>query len=241
MIPARYGSSRFPGKPLVSILGKPLVVRVWERASETRGIEGVVVATDDERIAACVREAGGTAVMTPSDLPSGTDRVMEASRDLDWDVVVNLQGDEPLIEPSLVEELIDSFRRGRHEIATVAARNSSREDFEDPNVVKVVVDGEGNALYFSRAPIPYHRDAEFRGFLRHVGIYAFRKSCFDRIRSLPLGRLERAESLEQLRWLEGGMKIRVIESGYDPVGVDVPGDVEKVERILREKGGEGEA
>ncbi len=238
VIPARYGSTRFPGKPLVNILGKPLILHVWEKALEVSSADSVVVATDDVRIADVVESAGGVAVMTPSELPSGTDRVFHVAREMEWDVVVNLQGDEPLISPEMVDELIWSFSEHEsQDVATVASRSASRDDFANPNVVKVVVDSEGFALYFSRSPIPYHRELEFEGFLRHVGIYAFRRDSIERLRTLPRGKLERVESLEQLRWMEAGFRVKVIFSDYEPVGVDVPEDVEKVEKIMIERGG----
>lgn len=231
VIPAREQSERLPGKPLADILGKPMVVRVMERASLARGIARVVVATDSPRIAAAVRERGGEAVMTPSDCPSGTDRCAVAARSLDAEVVVNVQGDEPLLEPEAVESLVLAFDDPSVEMATLA-RPLAPGEAENPNVVKVVRDLRGDALYFSRAPIPFAR-GEGAAPLAHVGLYGFRREFLQRFASLPPTPLERTERLEQLRALEHGHRIRVLETAYLSLGVDTQEDLDRVRALLR--------
>ena len=235
IIPARYASTRFPGKPLVDIGGKPMVVRVCERAAQS-GAAAVHVATDDERIAAAVRAHGHKVVMTRADHPSGTDRIAEAVQVLrlgDQDIVVNVQGDEPLISPQLIsqvaallEKLKDaSVSTACHEIHDAAA-------LANPNVVKVVLDAQGYALYFSRAQIPYPREPGARWY-RHAGIYGYRVGFLQRYSALPPCPLEKTEALEQLRVLWHGQRIAVAVSEVEiPPGVDTPQDLEAVRRML---------
>ena len=240
VIPARYASTRFPGKPLVALAGKPMIERVWERVRQAASLSGIVVATDDERIRSAVQAFGGEAVLTRSDHRSGTERVAEvAATRKDVEIFVDVQGDEPLIVPAAIDEAVEALRADTEaKVATLAVPISSPADIMDPNVVKAVLDFDGNALYFSRAPIPWVRD---RGgpvharHLKHLGLYAFRREALLDFPTFPQGELERIEQLEQLRWLENGYRIRVVETEHDSIGVDVPEDIPRVEQILREK------
>jgi 3-deoxy-manno-octulosonate cytidylyltransferase (CMP-KDO synthetase) len=232
IIPARYGATRFPGKPLALLAGKPLVCHVAERARRARGVSRVAVATDDERIAAAARSCGAEAVMT-GPAASGTDRVAEAARGMGAaDVVVNLQGDEPLVEPEAIEALLAAMEDGSVAMATLS-RPLEAGELSRPHVVKVVTRANGDALYFSRAAIPHRREGgESRLARAHVGIYAFRAAFLQEFARLPPGRLEREESLEQLRALEHGHGIRVVETGYRGFGVDTPEDLERARALL---------
>jgi 3-deoxy-manno-octulosonate cytidylyltransferase (CMP-KDO synthetase) len=241
VIPARYAATRLPGKPLVDIAGKPMIQRVWERVRLAKKISRVVVATDDERIVRAIESAGGEAVMTRSDHRSGTERVAEVAAGpagREADILVNVQGDEPLIEPAAVDAGVDALLEDESaRIGTIAVPIENPADVMDPNIVKVVLDFDGNALYFSRAPIPWVRDAASpvrARFLKHLGLYVFRHDTLLEFDTLPPGELERLEQLEQLRWLENGYKIRVAETTFDSVSVDVPEDVARVEKLLRE-------
>lgn len=231
VIPAREQSERLPGKPLADIAGRPMIVHVLERASRARGVERVVVATDSERIAQVVVDAGGQAVLTSPDCPSGTDRCAVAARELGTpEVVVNVQGDEPLLDPGAIEGLLGAFDDPAVEMATLA-RPLAKEERDNPNVVKVVRDLRGDALYFSRAPIPHPR-GEGAQALAHVGIYGFRGAFLQRFASLPPTPLEQTEKLEQLRALEHGHRIRVLVTEYRSIGVDTPEDLQRVRRLL---------
>jgi 3-deoxy-manno-octulosonate cytidylyltransferase (CMP-KDO synthetase) len=233
LIPARYASTRFPGKPLVDLGGKPMVVRVCERAARS-GAASVHVATDDERIASAVRAHGHEIVMTRADHPSGTDRLAEAARKLrlrDSEVVVNVQGDEPLIPPALIRS-VGTLLAKRRDASMSSACHALHGDAENPNVVKVVLDAEGYALYFSRSRIPYPREGEPVCY-RHAGIYGYRVSFLRKYAKLKPAPLEKAESLEQLRALWHGYRIAVAVSKTDiPPGVDTPEDLEAVRKIL---------
>jgi 3-deoxy-manno-octulosonate cytidylyltransferase (CMP-KDO synthetase) len=247
VVPARYAASRLPGKPLREIAGKPLVVHTWERAMGS-GAREVLVAADDERIVAAVEAAGGRAVMTSEDHPSGTDRLAEVARTLGWPsdaIVVNLQADEPLVAPSLLRELAEVLHeRSRAGMATMATPIGSAQELFDPNVVKVVLDDQGFALYFSRAPIPWVRDVfavqspstelpPSVQFLRHIGMYAYRVGTLQALAGCPPTPLERAERLEQLRASTLGIPIHVSIHPEAPVrGVDTPDDLERVRRHL---------
>lgn len=234
VIPARYASTRLPGKPLAEIAGKPLIQHVYERATQARGIAAVVVATDDERIRDAVTAFGGTAMMTAVTHRTGTDRVAEVASAYDADVVVNVQGDEPLIPPTVIEQVAAALHDGEEaSMASVMTRVRSLEERESPNVVKVVTDQHGYALYFSRYPIPYVRDAgtEYMPF-KHLGIYAYRNDFLHRFTQLDSTPLENLEKLEQLRALENGYRIRMIETDYDPVSVDTPEDLEQVRKRI---------
>ena len=235
VIPSRFGAERFPGKPLHPIAGLPMIVRVLRRAQQAAGVDLVLVATDDERIAAIVEAAGGRAAMTDPALPSGTDRVWAAVRDLPVDIVLNVQGDEPMMDARNIER-VAAFLAARPEfpLATVALPLPPGSDAADPNVVKVVRGNDGRALYFSRSPIPFRRRPE-PGLptLKHLGLYGYRKEALRRWTELPPHPLERAESLEQLRALAAGMAMAVLDAAGDSIGVDTPEDARRVEEILR--------
>ncbi|HZP32743.1 MAG TPA: 3-deoxy-manno-octulosonate cytidylyltransferase [Candidatus Acidoferrales bacterium] len=237
VIPARYSSTRFPGKPLTSIAGKPMIERVWERARSASLVSKVVVATDDERIANAVKSFGAEAVMTRADHRSGTERVAEvAIAHPEAEIVINVQGDMPLIEPAAIDAAIEAVSADEEvRVGTLAVPITSPTDIMDPNVVKTVLDFDGNALYFSRAPIPWVRDRQdsvHANFLKHLGLYVFRREALLEFATFPQGDLERIEQLEQLRWLENGYRIRVAETEYKTVEVDTPEDVKRVEQLL---------
>ena len=251
IIPSRFGSSRFPGKPLAMLAGKPLVAWVVEAVKKAKSLDEVFVATDDERIVKAVEEYGGTAVMTPSELPSGTDRIACAARNRfggdfgDDDILVNIQGDEPLIDPKLIDELVAKLENGKgFEMATAVTPIRSAADFAAKTVVKVVLDRDDGAMYFSRAPIPCDRDnvpdfslststSSLHLYVRHLGIYAYRGEFLKRYIVEPPCPLEKTEKLEQLRALWMGAKIAVVRTDDEGVGVDTPEDAVRVEKILR--------
>ena len=237
VIPARYGSSRLPGKPLVSLGGKPMIQRVYERAKLAQRADRVIVATDDERIVKAVQAFGGEARMTRPDHRTGTERVAEVAAHEGGDVFVNVQGDEPLLDPAAVDTAVGALlEEPQAGISTVATPIKLPADIMDPNVCKVVLDFDENALYFSRAPIPWVRDTAGHvqaRHLKHLGLYVFRRDALLEYPTLPQGELERVEQLEQLRWLENGWKIRVAEVEHDAVSVDVPEDVARVEKLLQ--------
>ena len=240
VIPARYASTRFPGKPLAPLGDHTLLEEVWRRTARAKLLERVIVATDDRRIADAAEAFGATVALTSEEHHSGMDRVAEAvtMSGESWDVVVNIQGDEPLITPTSLDRLVEAFADPAIEMATLAEPLVSREEFADPNVVKVVSAHDGRALYFSRSPIPYLRDAEgapdhsLKSCLKHQGIYAYRpETLFTLTRTAP-SPLERAEGLEQLRALENGHSIVVIESDFRSIGVDTPADLQRVAELL---------
>ncbi|MBR1519579.1 MAG: 3-deoxy-manno-octulosonate cytidylyltransferase [Prevotella sp.] len=239
IIPARYGSSRFPGKPLAVLGGMTVIERVCRQAEKC--VDDVVVATDDERIYDHVRAFGGRVVMTSKEHRSGTDRINEALQKIggEWDVVVNVQGDEPFIAPSQIEAVMDCFRDESVDIATLGKPFASMEEVENPNSPKIARSELGFALYFSRSVIPFVRGKErqewignFR-FLKHIGLYAYRPEVLKRISSLPQSPLERAESLEQLRWLEAGYRIQVALTDIETVGIDTPDDLRRAEELIK--------
>lgn len=243
IIPARYASSRFPGKPLAPLGGKPVVQWVYERASVA--IDEVFVATDDRRIFEAVAAFGGRAVMTSGSHRSGTDRVREAAARLGvrCDVVVNIQGDEPFVAPEQIRAVCGCFSDARAQIATLGKPfGGDAEAIRNPNSPKIVVDNDGFALYFSRSVIPFVRGVEPAGwpaafpFLRHVGLYAYRREVLDEVAELPPSALELAESLEQLRWLQNGYRIKVGLTDVETVGIDTPEDLERAEAALRAGG-----
>jgi len=245
VIPARYSSTRLPGKPLVSLAGKPMVQRVWERARAASLVSRTIIATDDERILQAVASFGGEAVMTRAEHRSGTERVAEVAATIaadDDEIFVNVQGDEPLIEPQVIDKVIEAVDAEEEvSVATLMVPIAKPSDIMDPNIVKVVLDFNDDALYFSRAPIPWVRD---RGspvhaqHWKHLGLYAFRRAALLDFPTLPQGVLERVEQLEQLRWIENLYKIRVVETKHDSISVDVPEDVARVEELLKEMPGE---
>lgn len=243
IIPSRFGSSRFPGKPLAILAGKPLVAWVVEAVKKANGLDEVLVATDDQRIVEAVEASGGIAVMTPSELPSGTDRIACAATNFlgrefdDDDILVNIQGDEPLIDPKLIEDLAAKLKDSRKfDMATAVTPIKSIADYNAKTVVKVVLDRDDGAMYFSRAPIPCDRDHEIdlsSGlYVRHLGIYAYRGGFLKRYIAEPPCALEQTEKLEQLRALWMGAKIAVVRTDDEGVGVDTPEDAERVAKIL---------
>jgi 3-deoxy-manno-octulosonate cytidylyltransferase (CMP-KDO synthetase) len=241
IIPSRFGSSRFPGKPLKLLAGKPLVAWVVEAAKKAETLDEVLVATDDGRIVEAVEKFGGRAVMTPSELPSGTDRIACAAGDFDDDdILVNIQGDEPLIDPGLVDRLVEKLKNdSRWSMATAVTPIGGEGDFSSRNVVKVVLDRDDGALYFSRAPIPCNRDGgeDFASglYVRHLGIYAYRGAFLRRYVKEPPCELEKTEKLEQLRALWMGAKIAVVRTDDEGIGVDTPEDAKRVEGLLVER------
>ncbi|MEO0181676.1 MAG: 3-deoxy-manno-octulosonate cytidylyltransferase [candidate division WOR-3 bacterium] len=235
VIPARFGSRRFPGKPLVKILDKPMIQWVWEAVSKSTSITSAVIATDDERIARTAVEFGARVVMTSPDHPSGSDRVAEVARRARVGFIVNIQGDEPLLEPSVIDAVVEALHRDSEADITTPVTQIEEEEARNPDVVKVVVDRKGRALYFSRALIPYPARHQTT-FLRHIGIYAFRKYALLSFVQHGPSTLERIEGLEQLRALEMGLKIRAVQVKFRSCSVDRPEDVPVVERLLRERG-----
>jgi 3-deoxy-manno-octulosonate cytidylyltransferase (CMP-KDO synthetase) len=232
VIPARYHSSRFPGKPLADIAGHSMIEHVYTRATALPDVDAVVVATDDDRIAEAVERFGGLVRMTRSTHRTGLDRVAEVAADMDCDIVVNVQGDEPLLEARMIAEVVEPLNHDRAlRISTLRRQISDPADANNPHVVKVVVDLEGNALYFSRSSVPFVHDATLPVF-KHIGLYAYRRAMVCELASLPPTPLEIAESLEQLRAIEHGVRIRVIETHYDSIGVDTPEDLERVRRRM---------
>ena len=239
VIPARYAAARLPGKPLAQIAGKSLVQRVWEQARQAKRVARVVVATDDPRIQQAVEAFGGEAVMTRPNHSSGTSRIAEVAVSSDAEIFINVQGDEPLVSPEAIDELAGAIANDETvQLATLATPLTNAKDIMDPNVVKVVLDFDDDALYFSRAPIPWVRDtatATRARHLKHLGLYAYRRDALLEFETLPPGELERVEQLEQLRWLENGFKMRVAETSHDSVSVDVPEDIARVEALIRDK------
>ncbi len=265
VIPARYGSTRFPGKPLAMLRGKPVIQHVYEGAAQAKGVDDVVVATDDQRIVDAVTRAGGQAVMTSPTARSGTERVAEVARTRKADVIINVQGDEPLVQPDMIASLADFL--SRHQavpMASLMTKLPRAEGAANPNVVKVVVDRDGFALYFSRAPIPYLRNNPLGSRLKaegsrqkpafpasslqppastvfkHLGIYGYQRHFLLQFPSLEPTPLEQAEQLEQLRALEHGYRIKLLETVHDTVGVDTPEDLRKVEVLLDGSGVRGQ-
>lgn len=241
IIPSRYDSTRFPGKPLVDIQGKTMIQRVYERASESEQLDRVVVATDDSRIYDHVIAFGGEAVMTSSIHQSGTDRCVEAYQILNekYDAVINIQGDEPVIKPCQLNLLAFCFNDDDCEIATLAVKIKTTDILFDSSKIKLVLDSYNNAIYFSRHPIPYQQKPaetwlENHDYLKHVGIYGFRSDILLELGKIPASSLEQAESLEQLRWMENGYKIKVKTTDFDSISVDLPTDLYRVNEILNQ-------
>ena len=241
VIPARYQSTRFPGKPLADIAGRSMIEHVYRRAAAAKGVDAVVVATDDVRIAMVVEGFGGVVRMTRSIHRSGMDRIAEIAPALPCEIIVNVQGDEPLIEPEMISQAIGALDEDPEaQMSTLRRQITDRADYSNPNIVKVVVDRRGNALYFSRAPIPWVRDSDppYVGagltspFHKHIGLYAYRRAFLLKLTELPPTQLEIAESLEQLRVLEHGFEIRVVETQHESIGVDTPQDLERVRHHL---------
>ncbi len=241
IIPARYRSTRFPGKPLAQILGKPMIQIVYENAKKSKFINELIIATDDERIYDVAKKFNANVVMTPSDIKTGTDRVAFVAREIDADIVINIQGDEPLLTADMIDSAIEPFFKDEKiDISTLAVKINNVDDLFNPNVVKVVFDGDNFALYFSRSPIPFCRDArakeewlKYGEYYKHIGIYVYSKNSLLKFVNLPKSKLEDTEKLEQLRALENGMKIKVVITEKDTIGVDTPSDLEKVIQVFK--------
>jgi len=249
VIPARYASTRFPGKPLALLKGRPIIQHVYQNSLNARLASEVIVATDSETIFETVMSFGGKAVITSPDHQSGTDRIAEVAAAMNCDIMVNVQGDEPLIRPEMIDAVISVLDDNRASLGTLAIPIRDSREIFDPNVVKVVFDAEGFAWYFSRAPIPYHRDEwndplaqsremraksdlVVRDCYKHIGIYSYRRDVLLKLSSLPPSRLELIEKLEQLRAIENGFRIKVGETLFETIGVDTPQDLERVEQCL---------
>lgn len=246
IIPARFGSTRLPGKPLITLGNKPIIQWVYERALESKCFEHIFVATDDERILEAVQEFRGQAIMTSKEAPSGTDRVHEAIENLlkegykidESSVIVNIQGDEPFIKSEMIKELVELMKEGYDYMGTLATAIKKEEDFLNPNIVKVVFDYSMNALYFSRSPIPFNREKYIKGssnnnfMYKHIGIYGYSFKVLKKFVKLPQSNLERIESLEQLRAIENGIRIKIAITEYDSFGIDTPEDLEVARKCL---------
>lgn len=236
IIPARYDSSRFPGKPLVDILGKSMIQRVYQQCMQSSSMDAVIVATDDQRIFDAVEAFGGRVKMTRSDHISGTDRIAEVAADFDdEDLIINIQGDEPLIDPLQIDQLVQLLEQPQAAIATLYRWIHDEASVANPNLVKVVSDANGKALYFSRSAIPFNRSGVSIKYKQHIGIYGFRNHVLQSLTRLAPSPLERAESLEQLRWLEQGYDIYVEFSDFRNIGVDTPEDVDHIVTLLKEQ------
>ena len=245
VIPARFGAQRFPGKPLAMIAGKPLVQRVYEQAAQASRLDKLIVATEDTRILEAVESFGGDAMLTSPECATGTDRVAEVARSYDCELVLNIQGDEPLLRPEMIDQLVGGMQLDpKCVMGTLARKLESAANLDNPNVVKVALAQNGIALYFSRSRVPFVRDArtgdaadwlKLAKFYKHLGIYAFRREFLFKFVQLPQSELERTEKLEQLRALENGFSIKVWITPHDSIGVDRPEDIELLEEILRQQ------
>lgn len=246
IIPARYNSTRFPGKALAKLDDKPMIQHVYERTARSSLVSDIIIATDDERIMTVVKQFGGKCVMTSPKHETGTDRLAEVARGIDSDIIVNVQGDEPLIDPAMIDLAIEPFRSSQNLLmGTLKSRITCLHDFLSPNVVKVVTDKDGYALYFSRSPLPFFRDrwqdlkdesfASGRMLChKHVGLYVYQRDFLIRFASMPQTELETYEKLEQLRALENGVRIKVMETSFESIGVDTPEDLNKVRERIKQ-------
>jgi 3-deoxy-manno-octulosonate cytidylyltransferase (CMP-KDO synthetase) len=232
VIPARFGSTRFPGKPLVRIADKPMIQHVYERVKEANLVDKVIVATDHNEIYDVVCSFGGTAFMTKKEHESGSDRMAEVAQIVDGDLFLNVQGDEPLINHEIIDMVVAEAKEYKDSVVTAKTKIINQDDLQNPNVVKVVTDNEKNALYFSRSIIPYNRSNEKVDYYKHLGIYCFPKNILKQFVTLPKSKLEKIEMLEQLRLLENGFNLRLVTTDYNAIGVDTPEDVEKIRKIL---------
>jgi len=238
IIPARYASTRFPGKPLVDIAGKSMIQRVYEQAKKCAQLSEVIVATDDDRIFEHVQAFGGKAIMTSSAHQSGTDRCAEvAEKYTEYDVIINIQGDEPYIDPEQIGKLISCFNESATQIATLIKKISTEQELLNTNSPKVIINKNSEAIYFSRSPLPHIRGQEPQNWLqhftyfKHIGIYGYRADILKQITKLPVSPLEKAESLEQLRWIENGYKIKVAETEIETIAIDTPEDLKKLSEL----------
>ncbi|NRG29499.1 3-deoxy-manno-octulosonate cytidylyltransferase [Bacillus circulans] len=232
VIPARYGSTRFPGKSLQKILGKPMIQHVYEKAKKVEQLDEVIVATDNVKIYDTVISFGGNAVMTKVEHESGSDRIAEVAGKIDGDIFLNIQGDEPLIHPNLIAEIVRTSKENLDSVVTAKIKINDAEEINSPNCVKVITDNKNNAIYFSRSVIPYNRENIHVDYYKHLGIYCYPRHLLIEYIKLPKSLLENTEMLEQLRLLENGYKMKVVESFYDSIGVDTPEDIQKVEKLL---------
>jgi len=240
VIPARYSSTRFAGKVLVDISGKPMIQHVWERARKSLLLEEIIIACDDQRVAEAARSFGAKVAITSKDHASGTDRIIEVINPLEVKIVINIQGDEPLIHPTMIDAVAQALLdEPVVSMATIMKRLKDPQEINDPNVVKVVVDKDSFALYFSRSPIPclaQNSKVESPVYYKHIGLYGYTKDFLFTYRNLPISSLEKTECLEQLRVLEEGFRIKVLETKYDTVGIDTPQDLEKLKLYLEKEG-----
>jgi 3-deoxy-manno-octulosonate cytidylyltransferase (CMP-KDO synthetase) len=244
IIPARYASTRLPGKPLVDLNGRAMIERVWRAATASAALDRVIIATDDDRVASAAHDFGAEVCMTSPELPSGSDRCDAAIRTMHLrpEIVVNIQGDEPLLQPSLITTLVDALRTSRADVSTPVTRILFADELDDPSVVKVARAADGHAVYFSRTAIPFQRDVDkgqwltSRPYWKHIGLYAFRLSALQRHVALPASSLERAEALEQLRLLEDGARFLCVETDHVLLSVDTPEDADRVRRYLSDAG-----
>lgn len=235
VIPARYSSVRFDGKVLADLFGKPMIQHVWENAKKAKTLDEILIACDDDRIYKAVSDFGGRVVMTAKAHTSGTERIVEAVADMDVKLVVNIQADEPLLHPSMIDDVVYSLSNNPElPVATIMKRIEDEKEISDANVVKVVFDKKGYALYFSRCPIPFVREEEpgMRVHYKHIGLYGYTKDFLFTYKNLPDSKLEKLEKLEQLRILENGYPIRVIETKFETIGVDTREDLEKVKQWM---------
>ncbi len=239
IIPSRYASSRFPGKPLAMILGKPMIQWVYERVKSVEEISDVYVATDDQRIFDTVEGFGGKAIMT-GECSCGSDRVYQACENIDCDIILNIQGDEPMIKIEMIRDLISAFEDSSVYMATLKKEITEEKDINNPNIAKLITDSENNAIYFSRSTVPYNRDnIKDIKYFKHIGVYGYTKKFLKKFVSLPQSSLEKAEQLEQLRAIENGYKIRVVETQHQSIGVDLPEHIAVVETALKNELGIG--
>lgn len=243
VIPARYGSTRFPAKVLADILGKPMIQHVWEGAKRSKLLNDLIIACDDERVREKAKSFGAKAVLTSSEHKSGSDRIIEAVSSLNFEIIINIQGDEPLVHPSMIDGLAKAMLDDKSCVmATVIKPLDDLKEIEDPNVVKAIVDHKGYAIYFSRSVIPYSRDkADVKniGYYKHLGLYAYRKEFLMNFNNLPVSRLEKTEQLEQLRVVQAGYKIKTVETPYNTMAVDTADDLKRVEEYLKKVGSRG--
>ncbi len=240
IIPARYASGRFPGKPLADILGKPMIQLVYEAVKNAALFDDVVVATDDGRILEAVEQFGGNVMMTSSSHRSGTERCIEIVEKFNalgnlFDIIVNIQGDEPGIRTTQMKELLSVFEKPGVQIASLYKQIEDEQEVHDPNTVKCVFTKQGEALYFSRSPIPFPRNKDKAKYYKHIGIYAYRNEVLTRLKQLPPSLLEESESLEQLRWLENGINIHLHRTKFDTIGIDTPGDLDRFLQYLQKQ------
>lgn len=233
VIPARFGSTRFPGKPLAKINGKPMIQHVYERAQCSKKLNKLLVATDNELIKDMVESFGGDVIMTSIHHESGSSRLVEVAEKVNGDLFVNIQGDEPLINPKLIDNIVKMGKNSPESVVTAKMKITDNNTIQDPNVVKVITDQSDNAIYFSRFPIPFNRSNANINYYKHIGIYCYPKFLLKQYMNLNESVLEKAEKLEQLRFLDNGYSIKVIETTFNSIGVDVIGDIHKIEMMMK--------